>query len=179
MHGVISLLHETYYEQVEELWLEIGSRFGLQGMSRTPFPHFSYHISTNYDVPMLERSLPALAAKTAVFSITVSGLGIFTGANPVLYLPVVRTAELSQWQQQIWSAVEPVSNGTLAYYAPANWVPHITLSQHDLTPDVLPSVVKWLNQQNLYWQMPIDNLGLIIETAGKQDLYGRYPLTAR
>lgn len=176
MHGVVSLLDNRHYAQVEQLWAEIVSRFGLRGICKTPYPHFSYHVSTNYDLERLQSVLAGVARETAVFSITTGGLGIFTGPSPVLYIPIVRTAALSQLHERVWTAVESVSSGTQIYYSPANWLPHITLAQHDLTPENLPLIVRWLNQQSLNWQVTIDNLSLIIDTEGKQELNGRYQL---
>lgn len=106
-------------------------------------------------------------------------MGIFTGPDPVLYIPVVRTAELSQLHQRLWTAVEPTSSGTQTYYSPANWLPHITLAQHDLTPENLPIITQWLNEQSLTWQIAIDNLSLIVDRYGKQELHSRHQLARR
>ena len=178
MNGIVSLLDREFYEWVGQLWLELRWRFGLQGIYQTPYPHFSYHVSTDYDLGRLSAVLPQLAQETAVFSVSTSGLGVFTGAQPVLYIPVVRTAELSQFHERVWTAVEPFSQGTLAYYSPDNWLPHITLAQHDLTPENLPEVTQWLNEQNLAWQMRVDNLSLIVLREGKQELDGCFALTS-
>lgn len=179
MDGIVSLLAEPFYEQVAQLWAELERRFGLRGIYRTPYPHFSYHVATHYDWDGLTAVLQTLVQETAVLPITMTGLGVFTGAEPVLYMPVVRTAVLSQLHERVWMAVEPVSSGTQAYYSPDNWLPHITLAQHDLTPENLPVVTQWLNSQSLTWQMAVDNVSLIALREGKQVLDGRYPLQAR
>jgi 2'-5' RNA ligase len=177
MHSVISLLDDQHCKQVEQLWAEIASRFELRGIYRTPYPHFSYHVSTDYDLGPSQSVLKEVARETAVLSITTGGHGIFNGPTPVLYIPVVRTAVLSQLHERVWTAVEAVSSGTQTYYSPANWLPHITLAQHDLTPENLPLIMQWLNQQGLNWQVMIDNLSLIVDTDGKQELNGRHQLT--
>lgn len=176
MHGVVSLLDEQSYEQVERLWAELERRFGLRGIYRTPYPHFSYHVATDYDLERLPSVLEGIAGETAVFSISTSSLGVFTGANPVLYIPVVRAGALGHLHEQVWTAVEPISSGAQVYYSPANWLPHITLAQHDVTVKNLASVVEWLNAQHLNWQVSIDNLSLIVNRDGQQELYGRYRL---
>ena len=139
MNGIVSLLDDHHYEQVERLWTKIGNHFGLRGIYRTPYPHFSYHVANDYDWGRLPSVLQEIARETAVFPITTSGLGIFTGLNPVLYIPVVRTAALSLLHERVWTAVSPASNNSQTYYSPTNWLPHITLAQHDLTPENLPS----------------------------------------
>ena len=147
MNGIVALLESDFYERVEQLWAELSRRFGLQGIYQTPYPHFSYHVSTKYDVERVTAVLQQLAGETAVFTITTSGLGIFTGAKPVLYVPVVRTAVLSQLHERVWTAVQPASRGTQFYYSPDNWLPHITLAQHDLTPENLPAVTQWVTPE--------------------------------
>ena len=45
MHGIVSLLDQPHYDQVEKLWVEIERRFGIKGIFVTPYPHFSYHVT--------------------------------------------------------------------------------------------------------------------------------------
>jgi len=41
IHAVVSLLDHRHYKRVEHLWSELASQFGLHGIYRTPYPHFS------------------------------------------------------------------------------------------------------------------------------------------
>src|SRR5437660_1432707 len=54
VHGVVSLLEDTYYRQVEDLWAELEREFGVRGVYVTPYPHFSYQIASHYDIEVLE-----------------------------------------------------------------------------------------------------------------------------
>jgi|GEM_PF-2442734 hypothetical protein len=56
MHAIVSLLDNTYYERVEQLWAELKRKFGVQGVYATPYPHFSYHIASHYDLDKLLQS---------------------------------------------------------------------------------------------------------------------------
>jgi len=58
VHAVVSLLDQSHYEKVEALWSELASRFGLRGIYRTPYPHFSYHVAAGYDVDRLSDARP-------------------------------------------------------------------------------------------------------------------------
>ena len=176
MHGIVSLLDDAHYERVEQLWTDLAIRFGLRGIYGTPYPHFSYQVVADYDLVGLEPVLQAVAGATAVFTIHTSGVGIFNGDNPVLCMPVVRTAALSELHERLWTAVAPHSTGVQEYYSPTHWMPHITLAQHDLTPDNLAPVVAWLNQQNLYWQVTINNLSLIFDDGENQIVSGFHKL---
>ena len=91
MHGVVSLLDDEHSKLAEALWAELEKELGLRGVYVTPFSHFSYHVAQGYDVTRLEPRLRQVASHAQAFRVRTSGLGIFTGRPPVLYLPVVRT----------------------------------------------------------------------------------------
>lgn len=179
MHGVVSLLDEANYAHVENLWHELERRFGVRGVFVTPYPHFSYHISADYDLAQLEKKVDEIAAETAVFPVRATGLGIFPGPQPVLYLPVVRNAALAALHRRLWQALRPVSRGASDYYAPAEWLPHVTLSAGDTTAAALRSIVPWLLTQDLTLEITVDNLSVIYDSGDGQRLYRRCPLQPR
>ncbi|PZN09218.1 MAG: hypothetical protein DIU69_08940 [Bacillota bacterium] len=112
MHAVVSLLDQSHYEKVEALWSELASRFGLRGIYRTPYPHFSCHVAA----------------------------------------------------------------GTVDYYHPESWVPHITLAEHDLDAATAGRAVEFLLNRDLYWEVIIDNVALIDDTGTRQELRLRFDL---
>jgi len=162
MHGVVSLLDQNHYEKVEGLWAELARKFGLRKIMMTiPYPHFTYQVAGDYDLTRLEPILVDLAQQQRPFSVKTTGLGIFSGPQPVLYIPVVRSLELSQIQQRVWQALSPAGSSLLDYYAPARWMPHITLEQGDLNSDSLAEVVRWLGGQAFDWEIRVDNFALL------------------
>jgi hypothetical protein len=50
----------------------------------------------------LVRHVEDLARQATPFQIEAGGLAMFTGAHLVLYVPVVRNLELSQFHQIVW-----------------------------------------------------------------------------
>ncbi len=102
MHGVVSLLDAQHYQAVESLWAELAATCGLRGVYVTPFPHFSYHVAAEYDLLALETVLRDFACRQAPFRVTATGLGIFTGVSPVVYIPVVRDPALTAFHQALW-----------------------------------------------------------------------------
>ncbi len=170
MNGVVSLLDDEHYQRVEALWAELAERFGLRGVYITPFPHFSYHVAAHYDTGQLEPILRQVASQIRPFQIKTTGLGIFTGPQPVLYIPVVRSLELSQVHQTLWQAIAHIGQGILDYYAPENWMPHITISLGDLQPDHLPDVMRLLGARDFAWEMTINHFAFIDNTGIPQQL---------
>lgn len=173
MNGVVSLLDDEHYQQVEALWAELAECFGLQGVYITPFPHFSYQVADYYDTQQLEPILRQAASKISPFQIKTTGLGIFTGTQPVLYIPVVRSLELSQVHQTLWQAISQAGQGILDYYMPENWMPHITIGFGDLQPNLLPEVTRLLGTRDFTWEMTINHFAFIDNTGIQQQLLFR------
>jgi 2'-5' RNA ligase len=170
MHGVVSLLDERHCGLVEELWAELARRFGLRGIAQTPYPHFSYQVAESYELALLEPILRRFADNSGGFNIRTTGLGVFTGPKPVLYVPVVRSTALTRFQRELWPELSRVAGGVVDYYHPENWIPHITLATDDLTPQSLCAVMGWLADRSFNWEIKINNLALIQDTADGKEL---------
>ncbi|HWI60259.1 MAG TPA: 2'-5' RNA ligase family protein [Symbiobacteriaceae bacterium] len=176
LYAVVSLLDAPSYGLVEQLWSELRQRCGIAGIYKTPFPHFSYHVAAEYDMNRLESRLRTLARRMAPFRVCTSGLGIFTGASPVVYVPVVRSPQLCRVHQQLWPALGKLSAGALDYYAPERWLPHITLGHGDISPETLPDVVRELARRDFHWTIEVDNFAVISSSGTAEGLHLRVPL---
>lgn len=176
MHGVVSLLDSTHYQLVADLWAELKREFGVAGAYATPYPHFSYQVAADYNEASLEPILQRFALNHAPFQITTTGLGIFTGSVPVLYIPVLRSQHLTQFHQALWPEISTAAAGIQDYYRTEFWMPHITLAMHDLNSDNLSRIVQRLSTRTFNWQIHIDNIALIYDTGTKQELRCRYDL---
>ncbi len=111
MHGIVSLLDNEHNQLVEELWAELEQEFSVRGVYITPYPHFSYHVAQDYDVDKIEPILQRITSNITTFKAKTSGLAIFTGASPVLYIPVARSLELTKLHQELWQEISPASSG--------------------------------------------------------------------
>lgn len=133
MHGIVTFLDKDNYQFVEELWAELKREFSVDGVYITPYPHFSYHIAQDYDVEKIEPVLRRITSNITMFKVRTSGMGVFTGASPVLYIPVVRNLELTQLHEKIWQEITPTSSGVQRHYHPNQWMPHITIGFGDIS----------------------------------------------
>ena len=161
MHGVVSVLEEPHRSQVTQVWAELKHRFGIGSQKATAVPHFSYHVASNYDLDALQHIMQETAVATPAFAVKTTGIGIFPGEQPVVYLPVARTPQLMALHSHLWPQLEAIAQDSLDYYAAANWFPHITLGHSDITSDTLGSIVTWLNGQSLAWDVQVTNLTLL------------------
>lgn len=176
MHGIVSLLDSKYYQIVEDLWAELEREFGVKGVFATPYPHFSYQVAAHYDLDILLPRLHTIVDHYGPFQIRTSGLGIFAGTAPVLFIPVVRHSQLNELHKAIFEQTSQASNAIQSYYEPEKWMPHITIGFGDLNSDTLAHIVSYLCSRDLSWEITIDNISLIYDTGDKQVLKERFAL---
>ena len=176
MEGVVSLLDERHEALVEALWSELERECGLRGVRATPFPHVSYQVAERYDREPLIAALHGVATAAAPFTVTTTGLGLFTGAKPVIYLPVVRTAALSRFQQAIWQAIAGAGAAVQGYYHPDRWMPHITIGWGDVDAEGAAAAVRRLAERPLAWEIAVQSVAFIGETEGRQEIVSRHAL---
>lgn len=166
MHGLVSLLPQPYYNQVTALWDELESSFGLKGIRVTPFPHFSWEIASEYDEPLLAQLLNHMASSLPPLAVTATGLGIFSGPQPVIFIPLVKNESLVQLHQTVWNTLTPAARDRSPYYHPDCWVPHISLAYMDVTPANIGPVMEKLAFRSINWQFAVDNFAYIYEPEG-------------
>ena len=174
MHGIVSLLDDQHYQLVEDLWAELKREFAVEGVYITPYPHFSYQVASDYNIVVLEDILRTFAADHTPFQARTAGLGIFTGPQPVLYIPVVRSPELTLFHQTLWERIDRVGNGIQACYHPDQWMPHITIGFGDMSSEKLSQIVRYLGERDFHWEITVDNVALIYDTGTKQELRSRF-----
>jgi 2'-5' RNA ligase len=167
LHGIVSLLDSKHYELVKIIWQKLEKNCGLHGIGITPFPHFSWQAAQSYSEPATETALKSIASRLHPFKVQTAGLGIFTGQNPVLYLALVKTEELSQVHKYIWQQLGKVAHLPTPYYSPQIWVPHITLAWGDAQADSLACATQMLASQPFDWQLEVNNLAVIGQIPGQ------------
>jgi 2'-5' RNA ligase len=167
MHGLVSILPPPYYQQVEALWQELAEEHHLHGIRVTPYPHFSWQIAQEYDFDLLEKIVRDIAASTPPFVVNTTGIGLFTGYRPVIFIPVVKTAAMIALHARIWKRAQPASQKLSPYYRPTAWMPHISLAYEDIDPENIAAIMQKLAFRSFDWEMTIDNISLIYEPDGK------------
>ena len=161
MHAIVSLLPQPIYREVEEIWDQLEQEFGLQGVRPARFPHFSWQGARDYDESALEKTLSRFAAQIHPFKVRTTGLGVFSGVQPVLFIPVIKTRQLADLHRQIWQDLESDGSGINPYYCPDNWTPHISLALTDLTTATIGPVIETLALKTFNWEFEVDNLAHI------------------
>jgi len=162
-HGVVSILDQNHYRVIENLWAEMHQRFGVGNPDILAMPHMSYHTAEKYDEEKLAVILEEVASQERPFTITASGIGIFPAPNPIVYVPVVRTADLTNLHTQLCTQLDPIAQNSNPFFAPDSWIPHITLGNYDITLEKLGPISQWLHQQAINLTITIDNLYVLTD----------------
>lgn len=175
--AVASVLPDEAAARVTALWAELEGALGLSGATISPLPHFSYQVARDYDLDVLQEAVASVARGARALRVQTAGLGVFTGASPILHLPIVRSPELARFQVAVWSAASVAADKLDQHYHPASWVPHVSLAFGDTTPAKVAAAVELLAERDLAWDVELDNLAIIKGAGHKpQELVGRYPL---
>jgi hypothetical protein len=103
MNGIASFLDKSASAQVELLWQELEVRCGLFGVKATPFSHFSWQVSEAYDLSCLELVLRRVSGQSKPLTVNTAGLGLFTGENPIVYLPLIKDKPLMNFHARFWN----------------------------------------------------------------------------
>jgi 2'-5' RNA ligase len=123
--------------------------------------HISWHIAEQYDSSSVKQILEKTVAKYRPFEVISSGIGVFTGEKPVLYLPVVKTLRMTQLHNDLWDELDPIALGSSPLYSPRLWMPHITLVYEESDPELVYRAARQLMSDPLKMEWIIDNFALI------------------
>ena len=161
MQALVSLLESTASSQVQSLWQKLEERCGLRGIKSTPYPHFSWVVAEEYDGDGMDTALDAITHSASPFTIQTSGLGLFTGLEPIIYIVIAKDQRLLEFHKVIWENTKNLGRGVNQYYMPDTWIPHVTLAHSDVDRDTLLCAMEELGFLSLNWEIEIDNLALV------------------
>jgi len=158
MEGIVSLLEGPALETVFDIWGTIRHELGFETGDRTGSPHLSYHVAERYDSVDIHHRLAALTNSLEPFHATATGVGLFPGSEPVVYIPVVRSDRLSGLHHRIWETVSPAAIQASAFYTLPRWLPHITIAQEGLSLDEALAIVRLIAQRRLEFPFRISHI---------------------
>ncbi|MCP4358928.1 MAG: 2'-5' RNA ligase family protein [Chloroflexi bacterium] len=163
MIGIATILPEPYFQFVVDLQEGIKAQLNLGDVPEMGIPHISFHIAPAYDLTKVAAILAAVSSQTKPVTVQTTGLAVFSGDEPVIYIPVTQNADLTALHSQLWPELEACAQDAPAYYAPSNWFPHITLCHTGITPESVGKTIQWLNKQDTTWQIPLTNLTILYD----------------
>ncbi|WP_022826010.1 2'-5' RNA ligase family protein [Hymenobacter norwichensis] len=161
MLAITSLLNPQNADRINRIIKSLETEFGLDDVQATADPHLTYQLAGVRKLSALNQVLRDVARHTKSFVAHTTGLGLFPGPNPVIYIPVLRSNELNKLHQRILHATKPLCLRTDKFSGPDCWLPHISLALHDTTPELLGPVLQYLNQQTFNLKLSISNITIL------------------
>lgn len=159
MDAIVLPLAEAYEAEVQAIWAELAQEFDLH--LEPALAHVSLHVAQGYDAAALRSLLSEFTRISAPITLQTSGLGLFTVPEPVLYVAVTCGRDLLNLHDSLWGLAEPISQGSVPYYQPGTWVPHITLAQGPRLKACLPDVIRLLGGRNYTWAIPVSQIAYL------------------
>lgn len=192
MCGIVTLLGNPIEFEVESLRGMLEHDCGIIMDDVLEFVHFSYHVAEDYDQDLLLPILKKIALEIQPFKVQTTGLGLFSGENPALYIQLVKNSQLLQFHDYLWKRVSPAARGIVPYYAPQNWVPHITIVQETKNQKSISCAMERIVDQAFNWELDVDNVAFVGPGIGQSkidihqyqlvgntsEIYPRLPLSA-
>lgn len=168
MYAVISEFDPDSTKTIRSFWQRLCRLCGLKEIYHLPIPHFTWMLSEEMDIDQVRPLIDRIAKENESISIQTFGLGIFTGQEPVLYLPIVKSLTLLQLHQEIWEQVRPFASKVQQYYAPSHWIPHITLALKDLTQETLNCAMSEIAFRTIELSCRAEELALVAYMDGNR-----------
>ena len=123
-------------------------------------PHVSLGVCNRLDASAFEAELSTYAASVAPFSLSLSSVGIFPGAEGVVFLGITVTEQLLNIHAAFHRFFEKHAQEQWAYYAVGNWVPHCTIAS-GLSDQQISEAVAVCRQISLPLPAEITGVGLV------------------
>ncbi len=169
-------LHEPAAGKVRQWWDALEKELGIVGVRRVPFPHITLFGFDGIEYPTLQKTLEDFSGTTSPMTFFAVGLGMFLKPMPVIYMPVIRTPELSALHQELWDTVSAHGGSMYGLYSPERWIPHMTLAQFDLTRENHAPALELLMELDLQLEFEVRNLTLFNWIGPRYEPQERYPL---
>lgn len=161
MYAIVSLLDREENAQVIEYWKYLENACGLLGVKTTPIPHFSWMVAQFIDLELIRPPLEQIKTISSCFNTTLDGLGLFTGLRPIVYLPVIKTYEMANFHQSLFTALTPCCVSVSSLYSPELWLPHVTLAYGDVNAGKAACAIKQLIPLDKEIALKITNISII------------------
>lgn len=161
MVAIISELDQNTTVFVMHLWRRLNDACGLEGIFNYPNPHFTWLEAGTVAIEPVQALLDSIAQQTYAFPVRITGLNVFEGPSPVLYLSLSRSFSLLNLHKNMWQPLQPFLQAPNFFYEPEKWVPHITLALRDLTKENLSCAISSIEDEPIRQILWVNNLALV------------------
>jgi len=161
IYALASLFEFSTDPEMERAWGRIQRVFDIAGIALTGLPHFSWHVAQAYEFEGLTLQLEKFTNDLEPFRLHITGAGIFSGENPVIYLPVTKTPKISEIHNSMTQWILNYTISTNPNYTPEYWIPHITLTGEGFNSDGICQVISELAYIPMNIDLMVDHMAII------------------
>ena len=161
MFSIISELDPDTAVFVMHLWRKLSDACGLKGIYNFPNPHFTWLVADSVETKPVCELMAEIAKKTYTFPVRMTGINVFEGHSPVLYLSLFKSLALAKLHLNLLHQVKPFFGEINKYYSPEHWIPHVTLALRDLTNETLDCAVKSIEEEATGQMLWVNNIMLV------------------
>jgi 2'-5' RNA ligase len=160
------------------MWDRLEARFGLRAMRAAASPHVSFLVGESDAPAELGRAVAAIAPAIDPLAVDITGVAVFDGPSPVLYLAVARSPALVETQARLLEATRHLWAEIWPHYLPRAWTPHITLALRDLDASRLGDVLADLGEHPARVPARLERLQLVQVVLPRHGPVQEFPLGA-
>ena len=176
-YAIATLVDPEENSELQATWERIIEVCQAKQVQPTRMPHLSWHVSMDYDPLGLDDFLKHFLPSLKPFEIHTTGVGIFSGPQPVVYLPVVKTRTLVDIHEKLWKGINPLTKSANHFYSPDVWVPHITVAYENFLHENICEVINELATKPLETTVKFDHLAVIFRDGDRLGQKNRYNLS--
>ena len=161
LYAVASILTLLQPDAGKIAWHQIERLRAAHGIVQKGVLHFSWHVAEHYSIESCREIMGSICTRLEPRTLTGTGLGLFTGETPVLYMPVIKVRWVDILHQELWKNLTPHSSGLVSHYSPENWIPHISIASKGAQPEQVTQLASEILMQKLEIEFRVDNLAII------------------
>jgi 2'-5' RNA ligase len=173
-YAVATLVNPSENSELQATWKWIFKVCQAQDVQPTRMPHLSWHVSMDYDAAALDDFLKHILPSLEPFDIRTTGVGIFSGEHPVVYLPVVKTRKIVELHELLFKGINHLTGSPNRFYNPDVWIPHITVVYESSLMENICGVINELARKPIETTLRFDHLAVIYrdgDVLGQQERY--------
>jgi 2'-5' RNA ligase len=158
IYGILTIPQQDTANFAYHEWKNLIDLCDLPDENIPPVPHLTWHVANEYDFIRTEFCLAELVKDVKPIYTKVIGLGIFSGLEPVIYLPVFKNSKLIRFHQKIWKGINRYAIEPSKFYAPDTWIPHLTLAFGSINNEKLQCTLNQLVYRPIQFDFLIDQI---------------------
>ncbi len=176
MQGIVAFLEGEVRVGVEALWARMEHDLEVPHAFPGAVPHLTFIAGEGVELVPVTAALKRLASGLQPFDVATHSLGVFGGPTPTLYVGVIRTRELSRFQESVLNAVEGLVRVPDYHYEPKHWVPHVTIARGNIPHERFGEALAWWSEHHLAWPLKVTNLAIAWNTPDGVHTHARFDL---